>query len=141
MVVSPRMFSRQLHGRYYQFLYSISLLLTLWEPTPQMVKHTQTVCRQFADELFECVWPFCGVGAEKVKTKNKWLTVNLSVWQFEKRKTDLIFHNLVPRAVKKKLWRRMISRKIFTWFESSVVKKSKLIYAKPWIFLNGWFEQ
>ena len=102
LVVSPRMFSRQLHGRYYQFLYSISLLLTLWEPTPQMVKHTQTVCRQFADELFECVWPFCGVGAEKVKTKNKWLTVNLSVWQFEKRKTDLIFHNLVPRAVKKK---------------------------------------
>ena len=28
-----------------------------------MVKHTQTIRRQFADELFECVWPFCGIGA------------------------------------------------------------------------------
>ena len=26
-----------------------------------MVKHTQTIRRQIADELFECVWPFCGV--------------------------------------------------------------------------------
>ena len=24
-----------------------------------MVKHTQTIRRQFADELFECVWPIC----------------------------------------------------------------------------------
>ena len=30
-----------------------------------MVKWTQTI--QIADELFECVWPFCGVGAERVK--------------------------------------------------------------------------
>ena len=27
----------------------------------KMVKHTQTTRRQFADELFECIWPFCGV--------------------------------------------------------------------------------
>ena len=26
-----------------------------------MVKHTQTIRRQIADELFECVWPFCKV--------------------------------------------------------------------------------
>ena len=32
-----------------------------------MAKHTQTICRQFADELFECVWPFCGIGAERIK--------------------------------------------------------------------------
>ena len=32
----------------------------------KMVKHTQTVCQQIGDELFECVWPFCGVGAERV---------------------------------------------------------------------------
>ena len=31
-----------------------------------MVKHTQTIRWQIADELFECVWPFCGVGALKV---------------------------------------------------------------------------
>ena len=32
-----------------------------------MVKHTQTVRRRFVDDLFECGWLFCGVGAEKVK--------------------------------------------------------------------------
>ena len=26
-------------------------------------QHTQTIRRQFADELFECVCPFCGIGA------------------------------------------------------------------------------
>ena len=28
----------------------------------KMVKHTQTIRRQFADELFECVWSFCEIG-------------------------------------------------------------------------------
>ena len=32
----------------------------------KMAKHTQTIRRQFADELFECVWSFCGIGAERV---------------------------------------------------------------------------
>ena len=26
-----------------------------------MVKHIQTIRGQFADEFFECVWPFCGI--------------------------------------------------------------------------------
>ena len=26
-----------------------------------MAKHTQTFRRQFANDLFECVWPFCGL--------------------------------------------------------------------------------
>ena len=34
---------------------------TLLAPTPQMVKHSQTICRQIADEFFDCVWPFSGV--------------------------------------------------------------------------------
>ena len=29
----------------------------------KMIKDTQTIRPQFADELFECVWPFCGIGA------------------------------------------------------------------------------
>ena len=29
-----------------------------------MIKHTQKICRQTADELFECVWSFCGVGTK-----------------------------------------------------------------------------
>ena len=32
----------------------------------KMVKHTQTIRRQFADELFECVWPFCDIGAQRL---------------------------------------------------------------------------
>ena len=37
-----------------------------------MAKHTQTIPRQFANELFECVWPFCGIGAWKVKFCKIW---------------------------------------------------------------------
>ena len=32
-----------------------------------MVKHTQTIGRRIADELFECVWRFCGIGAYRIK--------------------------------------------------------------------------
>ena len=37
----------------------------IWDKTNshKMVKHTQTIRRQFADELYEYVSPFCGVGA------------------------------------------------------------------------------
>ena len=31
-----------------------------------MVKHTQIIRQQIANEFFECVWPFCGVGALRV---------------------------------------------------------------------------
>ena len=32
-----------------------------------MVKNTQTIRRQIADELFEYVWQFCEIGAKRVK--------------------------------------------------------------------------
>ena len=32
-----------------------------------MVKHTQTICRQITDELFECVLSFFEIGALRVK--------------------------------------------------------------------------
>ena len=35
-----------------------------------MVKHTQTIRRQIAAELFECVRPFCEIGVERVNSKN-----------------------------------------------------------------------
>ena len=37
-----------------------------------MVKHTQTIRQQFAEELFECVWPFCGVGAFYENSNRRW---------------------------------------------------------------------
>ena len=31
-----------------------------------MVKNTQTIRRQIADEWFECVWPVCDIGTLRV---------------------------------------------------------------------------
>ena len=33
-----------------------------------MVKQTQAIRRQFADKLFECVWPFYGIAVENVNS-------------------------------------------------------------------------
>ena len=33
-----------------------------------MAKHTQTIRREIASKLFECVWLFFGVGAWRVET-------------------------------------------------------------------------
>ena len=41
----------------------LKLLLLFKGQFHKIVKHTQTIRRQIADELFECVWPFCGIGA------------------------------------------------------------------------------
>ena len=37
--------------------------LTFERQYNKMVKHTQTIRRQIADVLCECVWPFDGIGA------------------------------------------------------------------------------
>ena len=34
-----------------------------------MAKNTQTIGRQIADEVFECVWPFCGIVAQRINIK------------------------------------------------------------------------
>ena len=42
--------------------------LTFQAPTPQNGQtHSDNPSRQFANELFECVWTFYGVGAYRVK--------------------------------------------------------------------------
>ena len=40
--------------------------LTFKHQFHKIAKHTQTIRRQFADELFECVWPFCGIGIKEL---------------------------------------------------------------------------
>ena len=53
-----------------QILLSVNQWLFVWlfvfqpfkRKPHKMVKHIQTIRRQIADELFECVWPFLGVG-------------------------------------------------------------------------------
>ena len=39
-----------------------------------MVKHIQIIRWEFANELFDCVWPFCGADAERVKKHPVWKT-------------------------------------------------------------------
>ena len=46
------------------FFFFLQIYLTLFKrQINKLAKHTQTIRRQFADELFECVRPFCAVGA------------------------------------------------------------------------------
>ena len=42
-------------------------LLTLSTPNLQNGQTHSKICREIADKLFECVWPFCGIGAYRVK--------------------------------------------------------------------------
>ena len=51
------------------FIWKIDINPLKYQPH-KMVKHTQTIRRQIANELFECVWLFCGVGALKGFTEN-----------------------------------------------------------------------
>ena len=42
---------------------SFEMKINPLRPTPQMVKHNQTIRRATAEDLFDCVWPFFVVGA------------------------------------------------------------------------------
>ena len=46
-----------------------------------MVKHTQTIPRQFSDQLFECVCPFREIDAKKPSCINLILTNLLTYFQ------------------------------------------------------------
>ena len=50
-----------------------------------MVKHTQTIRRQIADKLFECGWPFYGVGTYRVN----WDVVSISYFKKYSRKCQV----------------------------------------------------
>ena len=42
--------------------------LTLYTPTSQNGQKHSNNSSAVADKFFECVWPFCGVGAYRVKS-------------------------------------------------------------------------
>ena len=55
-------------ARIYPYSNKMYFLQSLYIPlikrkSHKIVKHTQTIRRQFADELFGCVWPFCDFDA------------------------------------------------------------------------------
>ena len=47
----------------------IQIILNPKRQSHKMAKHTQTIRRQIADELFGCVWRFCEIGAWRVKER------------------------------------------------------------------------
>ena len=73
-----------------------------------MVKHTQTSRRQFVDGLFECVWPFCGIGAHVRLVDIKIEIVLTSRWEeylqiiiFEKQLDTLVQIFILPMSFAK----------------------------------------
>ena len=56
-----------------------------------MVKNSQTSRRQIADGLFECVWPFCGVGTLRIKSAGM---VSISKVEFTLIPNLPLFQNL-----------------------------------------------
>ena len=54
-----------------------------------MVKHTQTNRRQIADDLFECVWPFFGIGAERVTRNDLYDSICMTLIRFLYDSTNL----------------------------------------------------
>ena len=48
-------------------------VLALEAPTPQKGQTHSNDSSTVVDELFECVWPFCGVGAWRVKATKHFL--------------------------------------------------------------------
>ena len=55
--------TRLLAGNYFRALFTTSY--SFKRQPHKMIKHTQTIHRQFAKELLS-VWPFCGIGAQRV---------------------------------------------------------------------------
>ena len=49
------------------FLISLATFQPFKRQINKLAKHTPTIRRQFADELLECVWLSCGIGAQRVK--------------------------------------------------------------------------
>ena len=60
-----------------------------------MVKHIQTIRRQFGDKLFGCVWPFCGIALKRLTSTGKlWVS-------FHKIRTvSIVFAKLSQFSVK-----------------------------------------
>ena len=79
-----------------------------------MAKHTQTIRQQIAEELFECVWPFCEIGAERVNSGS----VTLSFTQ-----SKLI---ALSAKKKKKVKNRSIDRSTDNYTDRQIRRKTCL---------------
>ena len=99
----------------------------------KMVKHTQTILWQIPDKLIECVWPLCGINAQRVKliysTKYSVPKFRTSVPSNRKRKTKQIKY-YVQSDSKIHKWNSM---KLISWIQ---VNKIKLLHFSIFIFAS-----
>ena len=80
-----------------------------------MAKLTQTIHRQFVDELFECVWPFCEIGNQTNKQQsNKQLFLTKYLLRFIKI--------LLERVIFQ--WKKRVHRDM--WFACRQMQQSTL---------------
>ena len=78
----------------------------------KMVKHTQTICRQIADELFQCVWPFVGLALKGLNSylANWWCNklddlIYICLKFYHSLSPSLGFESTGPRpTLSKRLW-------------------------------------
>ena len=62
-----------------------------------MVKHTQVIRWKIANELFDCVWPFCGIGAERDK-HDSLAVIQWNYWKFWNYKY-FTFHKIIANLI------------------------------------------
>ena len=84
-----------------------------------------------ADELFECVWPFCGVGAEGVKRINVNYFVRIEANQFAKPISCHLYLSIPHENIRKPL--------VFLCFpgvskDTSGMKWVKKYQSKKWLY-------
>ena len=83
----------------YQILYvKDNLIVKLFKRQPhKIVRHTtQTIRRQFADELFECVWRLSEGGTRKINSR--WKRYKLEQWYFAAFR-NILLDTFVPNLV------------------------------------------
>ena len=81
----------------------------------KIVEHAQTIRREIADELFECVWPLCEIGAKRV---NMHVTFVKAEWHFiDTQEEKLCFTKFSTRNY----WNRSLTASdLFTMFMQSI---------------------
>ena len=93
---------RHLFTGYFFVVYEIlyvkdNLIVKLFKRQPhKIVRHTQTIRRQFADELFECVWRLSEGGTRKINSR--WKRYKLEPWHFAAF-SNILLDTLVPKLV------------------------------------------
>ena len=101
---------------------SLSLYSTFKLQPDKMVKQTQTIRRQFANELFEYVWPFCEVGASKVNLHLAYLKITKFL-HLETSFGIIIFY-----------WRKLLSK---TWVKTTFEMTNDRLYSFYWDSLHA----